>query len=512
MIRTHFVIAIFLAGSVSSFSNEPIQTESGLVSGAKSSVSDSVRVFKGIPYAAPPVGELRWKPPAMHTAWEGVRACDRFWNKCPQNGRLVREGPFNEDCLYLNVWTPAKTDTDKLPVMVWIHGGGFTQGSAHEAAYMGDKIAQRGIVLVSINYRLGAFGFLAHPLLSKESEQGVSGNYGILDQIAALRWVQKNIASFGGDTDNVTIFGESAGGTSVYLLTASPLASGLFHRAILQSPWLSDSVVADLDAALQLGESEVEKVIAEEITDQLAAMRALTTQQVLKMKQRLPVATDGWMFPQSPHSIYANGKQNRVPTVAGTNRDEGTMFVAAKPYPSVELYLAEMEDKYGDDFEAMMKMYPVTNKDSIRKAAVQQITDSWFVGPTRRYLRSMQRQGNDTWMYHFTRTSPAWPWLGAAHAAEIGYVFNTLEDDQLKDGDKKIADAMIRYWIQFAKTGDPNVAGIQNWPKYKIDSDEHLVIDKVMAVDRGLRRDACDLLDKRLGSPAEAREAIGAGQ
>ncbi len=505
-------ITIVAAFSVSLRADDLVQTKSGLVSGVASNVSESVRVFKGIPFAAPPIGDLRWKPPAPPAAWDGVRACDQFGNKCPQNGRLTRQGPFSEDCLYLNVWAPAKSAESKLPVMVWIHGGGLTQGSAHEAGYMGDRLAQRDVILVSINYRLGAFGFLAHPALSAESEHGVSGNYGILDQIAALRWVQKNITAFGGDADNVTIFGESAGGTSVYLLTASPLASGLFHRTILQSPWLSDTVVADLDEALDLGESEVDRSIGDDAADVLAAMRALSTDNVLKLKQRLPVVTDGWLFPQSPPQTFAEGKQNRVPTIAGTNRDEGTMFVAAKPYPSVELYVAEMEERYGEDAESMLNMYPVGSEDEIRKAVVQQITDAWFVQPTRRYLRDMQRQGNMTWMYHFTRTSPSWPVLGAAHAAEIGYVFNTLEDDQLKDGDRKIANAMIQYWTQFAKTGNPNVAGLPQWPAYETDTDQHLVLDEVMKFDSGLRCDACDLLDQVFGSPAEAFEAVGAGQ
>lgn len=471
----------------------PVRLDAGMITGVTSSVDDSVHVFLGIPFAAPPVGDLRWKPPAPVVPWEGVRACNKFGNKCPQGGRN-RAGPFSEDCLYLNVWSPAKPPADKLPVMVWIHGGGLTTGSAHEPGYMGDQFAKRGVVLVSINYRLGALGFLAHPILSAESEHGVSGNYGLLDQVAALKWVQKNIATFGGDADNVTIFGESAGGTSVYCLTATPQAKGFFHNAILQSAWLPETVFADLATAEEIGTTEVAKVISGKVT--AAAMRRLSPEDLLEnLKNRLPVATDGWLFPESLAQIYTEGKQNRVRSIVGTNRDEGTMFAARQPYPSVELYQAEMKGEYGEHGDAIKKLYPAEKVGDIRKAVVQHITDTWFVRPTREYARQMQRQGNETWMYHFTQTSPSWPWLGAAHAAEIRYVFNTLEESKIKDVDREIAKSMIGYWVQFAKTGDPNVDGLLKWPGYTAEDDMHLEIGRQMRIDDSLRAEACDVLD-----------------
>ena len=471
----------------------PVRIDSGIITGVTSNSDDSIHVFKGIPFAAPPVGELRWKPPALVASWEGVRACDKFGNKCPQEGR-ERAGPFGEDCLYLNVWSPANPTAEKLPVMVWIHGGGLTTGSAHEPGYMGDQFSKRGVVLVSINYRLGALGFLAHPLLSVESEQGVSGNYGLLDQVAALKWVQRNIAIFGGDPDNVTIFGESAGGTSVYCLTATPQARGLFRKAILQSAWLPETVFADLDTAEEVGTTEVAKAISGEVT--ASAMRQLSTEEILEyFKQRLPVATDGWLFPQSPAQIYAEGEQNRVRSIVGTNRDEGTMFTARQPFPSVELYQAEMQGEYGDQAGAIKTLYPAEKVGDVRKAVVQHITDTWFVRPTREYARQMQRLGNKTWMYHFTQTSPTWPWLGAAHAAEIRYVFNTLDASKIKDVDREIAKSMIGYWVHFAKTGDPNVDGLPQWPSYTVENDKHLEIGKKTSIGNGLRAEACDVLD-----------------
>ncbi|MEM1228057.1 MAG: carboxylesterase family protein, partial [Planctomycetota bacterium] len=484
-----------------------VETDSGLVQGVASTVDDSVHVFKGIPFAEPPVGELRWKPPMPVSSWEGVRVCDEFGNKCPQSGR-ERTGPFSEACLYLNVWTPSISKTDRLPVMVWIHGGGLTQGSAHEPGYMGDQLARRGVVLVSINYRLGPFGFLAHPALSAESEDGVSGNYGILDQIAALQWVQRNAVAFGGDPDNVTIFGESAGGTSAYILTATPMAKGLFRNAILQSPWLDEAVFASLSAAEARGEQQVARVLGEVAT--ATSMRALSTEAVLEnIKKRPPVAIDGRLLPKSPSSIYANGEQNRVRTIAGTNRDEGTMFTGRQPYQTVELFRKEMNDRYGEASDRIKDLYPVQSVSDIRGAVVQQITDMWFVRPTREYLRHMERQGNDAWMYHFTQTSPAWPWLGAAHAAEIAYVFNTLNESKIKDIDREIAKAMIEHWVQFAKTGDPNTSSLAQWPKYDSIGDKHLEFGPQLKVDTGLRQESCDLLDQVI---ADRKQAVSVGR
>ncbi|MEL6109215.1 MAG: carboxylesterase family protein [Planctomycetota bacterium] len=489
---------------------DEIRIDTGMVSGISSERDAAVTVFKGIPYAAPPLGPLRWRPPQPIKPWDGVRVCDTFGNKSLQKpGPVSRTGPFDEDCLYLNVWTSAAADA-KRPVMVWIHGGALTSGSGQETAYDGTQFAKRDVVLVTINYRLGALGFFAHPALSEESEHGVSGNYGFLDQIAALRWVQRNIAAFGGDPDNVTVFGESAGGTSVYSLTASPLAKGLFHRAILQSPWLDPTIFRDLKVGSdaepsveEIGAQAARRILGDGVApDQiLDQLRALSPDQILNgFQKRFPIAIDGRLFPNTPTEIYARGEQNAVATIAGTNRDEGTMFAVFNSFASVEAYEAEIEKRFGESAAKILKYYDVRTTNEIRAALVQQITDMWFVQPTRAFVRDMAAKGQDAWMYHFTRTSPSWPWLGAAHAAEIAFVFDNL-GDSATDANQQIADAMIGHWVQFAKTGNPNVDGRLEWPKYNAGEDRHLVVDTEIAVDAGLRREACDMLDEVYGRP-----------
>lgn len=501
--------------AVDAAQSRTVRTESGSISGELLEDDSSICVFKGIPYAAPPVGALRWKPPQTVEPWKGVRECNQFGNKCLQKGRK-RPGPFSEDCLFLNVWAPARQPAEKLPVMVWIHGGGLTQGSAHEGGYMGDEIAKRDVILVSINYRLGAFGFLSHPALTAESEHGSSGNYGILDQIHALKWVRDNIAAFGGDPENVTIFGESAGGTSVYLLVASPLANGLFHKAILQSAWIDPKIFRDLKqpsyygpSAEEVGVTEVSKLLDEtegEAGNTLEQLRAIPAEQVLeKLKPRLPVVREGWLLPDFPSVIYAAGKHNRVPTIAGTNRDEGTMFTPAKVHESVEEHREAIGRRFPEQVGEVLELYGVDDESSIRDSVVQEITDVWFVRPTREYLRAMQAGESPAWMYHFTRNSRSWPWLKAAHAAEIPYVFNTLNETKIDDVDRAIASAMIRYWTQFARSGDPNAEGMVAWPAYDQKNDQHLEIGDELKPDQGLRAEACDLMDRVIDFQRQAK-------
>ncbi|MEM7316411.1 MAG: carboxylesterase family protein, partial [Planctomycetota bacterium] len=376
----------------------------------------SVEVFKGIPYAAPPVGELRWRPPQPPEKWSEVRTCDKFGPRSMQKNE--RPGQ-SEDCLYLNVWKPREATAEKRPVMVWIHGGGFTQGSAQRKGYNGTQLAKRGVVLVSINYRLGALGFMTHPALSAESPHGSSGNYAILDQIHALKWVRDNIANFGGDPNNVTIFGESAGGTSVYLLTATPLSKGLFHRAILESPWLDPAIFRDLKkesengAAAELdGEEQVRKLFGRESNEDgnsqpseadkapgfgepglqvLAKLRALPADEVVKkIKQRWPVATDGWVFPKTPYQIYADGEQHDIPVIVGTNRDEGTMFTPKKPFGgTMDNFKMAMVERFGEHADKIADYYAPKPTDNFWPIGVQQITDVWFVQPSREFARAM---------------------------------------------------------------------------------------------------------------------------
>ena len=490
-----------LAMGVTITSAAEVQTQLGPVSGTASR-DDSIEVFKGIPYAAPPIGDLRWRPPQPAASWSNVRVCDQFGPRSLQRNDRPHQ---SEDCLYLNVWTKRGTRQSRRPVMVWIHGGGFTQGSGHKPGYDGTQLAKRGVVLVTINYRLGAFGFMTHPALSKESPHGSSGNYAILDQIAALEWVRDNIKNFGGDPDNVTIFGESAGGTSVYLLTASPLSKGLFHRAIMQSPWLDPVIFRDLKQGNENGppaefdgEEQARKLLGLDAgnEDVLSRLRAVSATDVLaKMKQRWPVATDGWIFPKDPHQIYSDGDQHDIPVIIGTNRDEGTMFAPRQAFGgTLDAYRQVMLERFGEDGEQVADFYEPRSKEDLWKVAVQQISDTWFIQPARQCARAMHQRGTDVWMYHFTK--PVWGWMGAAHAAEIGYVFGNLEEP--KPDDAALSDSFMDYWVQFAETGNPNVDGKPVWPPFTVSEDCHLVMDKKLMVETQLRRDACDLLDRVL--------------
>ena len=401
--------------------------------------------------------------------------------------------------------------------MVWIHGGGFTQGSGHQPGYDGTQLARRGVVLVTINYRLGALGFMTHPALSAESPHGSSGNYAVLDQIEALKWVRDNISNFGGDPDNVTIFGESAGGTSVYLLTATPLSEGLFHRAILQSPWLDPTIFRDLKKENENGapaefdgEEQARKLLGEDTADAdvLAKLRSVPAKEIIeKMKQRWPVATDGWIFPQDPYQIYADGDQHDIPVIVGTNRDEGTMFTPRKAFGgTLESYKAAMIERYGEHGDRIAKFYNPESDDQLWKTGVQHITDTWFVQPSREFARAMDRQETPVWMYHFTK--PVWGWMGAAHAAEIGYVFGNLEDP--KPDDDELSEVFMDYWVQFAKTGDPNIDSRTAWPGYTVDEDRHVLMDKTITVGSKLRSDACDMLDAILQERQKAPALIEA--
>lgn len=502
---TALPILLFLFAASAFSLDDPIQTDAGLISGIPHTENESIQVYKGVPFAAPPVGDLRWKAPQAAVQWEGIRACETFGSTAAQ-GSGRRSSGMSEDCLYLNIWTPATQSEDKLPVMVWIHGGGFTSGSGSAGWYNGRAFAERGVVLITINYRLGPFGFLAHPLLDQESGKNVSGNYGILDQIAALYWVQRNISAFGGDPDNVTIFGESAGGTSVYILCASPLAKGLFNRAIAESPWITDGAIAPLRKAARTRESVedtgkrlVEAVMEGKSGDVLPALRAVSTQEILQKAKdgfRFPAAIDGYVLLDHPAQIFARGEQNNVALIAGTNRDEGTMFSRGSNFDSVEDYEKNRRAEYGGFASEILETYPVSSVDDIQGAVAQYITDTWFVHPTRGMVRGWDKISSTAYMYHFTRANPARPEIGATHAAEIRYVFNSSGVTAGDEVDKNLAHAMIAYWVQFAKTGDPNVEGLPDWPAYETKTDQHLVLDEVIAGDSHLRKDACDLLDR----------------
>ncbi len=486
---------------------EPTRIDSGLVRGVP--LGDGLVVYRGIPYAAPPVGALRWRPPQPATAWDGVRNATEFGAACPQSALIAlmsREPmpPTDEDCLFLNVWTAAPKADAGLPVLVWIHGGGLIGGWSHQRVYDGAALAGQGVVVVSLNYRLGPLGFFSHPALSAESKTGASGNYGLLDQIAALHWVQRNIAAFGGDPKQVTIFGESAGGTSVVTLCASPRARGLFRGAIAQSAWFSESNFSELRRDATKNPSaerrglEMAKILLDEPGDEpLAVLRALPAElwKTLGQQYQPTIAIDGNLLEHSAEETFRRGEQNDVPLIIGTNADEGTAFNSVFPFRTVDAYREGISEFFGPFAGQILELYSVESDEQVADRLNHLITDSWFLRGTRAVLRGMAGVESPTWQYEFTRISPIMPALGAHHAAELGHVFGQLPAG-VSPVDQELARTMQGYWLQFARTGDPNREGLPTWPPFEPESELHLVLDEKIRVAPAQRAETCDLLDR----------------
>jgi len=493
----------------------PVRTDLGSVRGTVAGDTGDLGVFKGIPFAAPPVGDLRWKEPQSPAPWSDVRECTKTGPWCPQPPPLLGLKPdrTSEDCLYLNVWTPARTDHDKLPVMVWIHGGGFASGSGGAPHYDGSSLARQGAVVVTINYRLGPFGFLAHPLLSKESPHEVSGNYGFLDQVAALRWVRKNIAAFGGDPQCVTIFGESAGSAAVARLMVSPLAKGLFHRAIAESGGarghnrrLREAHDGD-ESAEAVGERIARDLGCDKADDPLKALRAKSAEELLAAAKpiqglfgegtRFGPVVDGWALPDDPDALWAAGKQYDVPFLAGTNANEGTIFLGKVPVRTAEQYRQSAQALFGGHADDVLALFPADTDAAVRKMQDRLITVSAFASPARAMVRAAAKGKSKAWLYQFTHEPPVGRLLGlgAFHAGEIGYVFG---NDMLGGGDKDraLARTMSAYWVNFARTGDPNGPGLPAWPAYTIADDKYLELGDTIRAGSGLYKEACDLFDR----------------
>ncbi|MFA6929275.1 MAG: carboxylesterase family protein [Lentisphaeria bacterium] len=481
---------------------------------------DGVCSFKGIPFAAPPVGELRWKPPQPVKPWTEVRDCTESGSSCPQPKSMLGLplAKASEDCLYLNVWTASKRASDKLPVMFWIHGGGYTTGSGSQPSYNGTALTRQGVVVVTINYRLGPFGYFAHPLLSKESPQGVSGNYGHLDQIAALQWVQKNIAAFGGDPNCVTIFGESAGAGSVCRLMVSPHAKGLFHRAIAQSGGAHgrNRHLRKKRGLLTAMEAEGERIATALGCDTLKALRAKNADDLLAASTpaqglygrgtKFGPVVDGWTIPEDPDDMFANGKQHDVPFMLGSNADEGTLFLKQMPVKHADGYRLTVKTLFGKDADAFLKLFPCKNDDELKAAFSRLTTVTSFVGPARFLAKSMEAKQSPAFLYHFTRVSPGGKrsGLGATHAAEIPYVFGTLRSPMHANRDRELSKVMMACWAQFARTGNPNGDGLPNWPSYKVATDEYLEFGDEVHIGHNLYKTACDLLEQAIAERTKA--------
>jgi len=468
--------------------SKPVKTEAGHVSGAViGEPGQEVRIYRGIPYAAPPLGELRWRPPQPVAHWSGTRQCTDFSKIAPQ-AALGDLPPFpqilpsSEDCLYLNILTPAKKTTDKLPVMVWLHGGGYQLGSASDPLTNVPRLPGYGVVIVNVNMRLNSIGLLAHPLLSKESPQGVSGNYMLLDMLASLHWVQRNIAAFGGDPKNVTIFGESGGGAKVANLMASPLAKGLFHRAVCESGtsvglFMPGKPLKELEA---MGEKFFAKLGVDKEKDPLAAARSLPWEEIIEadntMMRELAMfgpgglweaAVDGWFLPDTPTNIFKTGKQNTAPLIVCANLGELTG-------PGVLVFPSLISD-YVD------------------------------------MLSAVSKAGARGYACIFDHVPSKWKQEGcvSTHAMELGYVFGDWDntsgnwlivyflagpsgakspDPGLTHIDRKVSEAMMAMWAQFAKTGDPNVEGLVEWPAWEAAKDQYLCIAEPFQVRSGFSK------------------------
>jgi para-nitrobenzyl esterase len=496
-------VVLCIAPSYAQPASPPVVTiDSGTLAGAQFGAPNEV-MFLGIPFAAPPTGDRRWRPPQPVQPWKGTRNASVFGPACPQAPDDIEnlksyaaETPgaaphlnfqTSEDCLSLNVWTAAWGKPGKLPVMVWIHGGGNIFGTGQYPPF-GQSLSRKGVVFVSLQYRLGALGFLAHPALTAESPHHASGNYAILDQIAALQWVRRNVAQFGGDPHNVTVFGESAGGVMVCYLMASPQAHGLFERAILESCTCRDYVSPELKTLryYEGGSGTSEQIGLRLERDlgiapgagALARLRAAPADQILRAASRDPGlnfyaggTVDGWVLPEQPAVIFAAGRQAHVPVITGSNADEGSVFRALLHPPALQNYRAWLKSHFLEQADDVFRAYPAAS-DATAPAAFQALHDDYLRGATVHALvRDMARAGSPAYLYYFTYTGKGtYADLGSFHGLDLAFVgggfFRPSRWGAPDAADLNLAAVMSAYWTQFAATGDPNRAGLPPWPRF----------------------------------------------
>ena len=465
-----------------------VKLDSGWVAG----VGAPVRSYKGIPYAAPPTGDLRWKAPQPPKPWAGIKVANEFMPICPQ--MELTPGRQSENCLGINVWTPAKSASAKLPVMVWIHGGGFTIGASSQTVYDGTALANQGVVVVSFNYRLGILGFFSHPQLSAESPRGVSGNQGLLDMVAALQWVKRNVAGFGGDPQNVTIFGESAGGTAVCLLLVMPDAKDLFHKAV------SESAAWMFGPTSHAKQSWYGRVPHESFGEKMGDLQTMRKKSVADLMKNGPTlassgeatergemftyAVDGVVIPDDPARLFASGRFHAVPLMAGTNADEGTLL-GGPPVKTVQSLKDYAAKQFPGASDAVLAVYAAGNDAEAYPVATKLSGDALFLAGTREVLRAMSKRNPNTYQYYFTRINGVGRRIkwGSYHASEIPYVFGNLPDSafgtvaslfgnfapdfaDFNERDAALSRDMSAAWVQFAKTGNPNAAGRSWWPAF----------------------------------------------
>lgn len=498
------VFASYATSAIAAAAPPTVQIDTGRLSGVHQGAI-GLDEFKGIPYAAPPVGALRWKPPQPAAAWNGVRKADRFGPRCMQrplfDDMMFRSNGMSEDCLYLNVWTPAGAESKQLPVLVYFYGGGFLAGDGSEFRYDGASLAQRGIVVVTVNYRLDVFGFLALPALAAESPQHAAGNYGLLDQVAALRWVRRNIAAFGGNPDAVTIGGESAGSMSVSALMASPLSKGLMQRAIGES----GAVLANLAPQSRANAERQGEAFQRHVgADSLAQLRAMPADVLLaacgdKGVPDFGLDIDGWLLPRAPAAIYEAGEQAHIPLLVGSNSEEGSyanLLDGKAPTPAN--YRAVVTQQFGKHADEALKLYPGRDEAEVKASGSALAGDEFIALATWRWMHLQRTTGDaPVYYYYFAKARPAkrdgsaGPDAGAVHSGEIEYALGNLATNHVfawTDEDRKTSTAMEGYFANFIKTGNPNGAGLPHWPaampkdggllRQVIDANPHTIIDR----------------------------------
>jgi para-nitrobenzyl esterase len=483
---------------------ETLSVEGGSIVGVR---DDGVVVFKGIPFAAPPVGDLRWKAPQPVLDWDGVRKCDKFPPSPIQNDPrplmmwtqefITPASPLSEDCLYLNVWTGAKSSSDRLPVLVWIHGGAFTSGSGACPIYDGVNLAKQGVVYVSINYRLGVFGFMAHPELSAESAHGSSGNYGLMDQIASLQWVRKNISKFGGDPNRVTIAGQSAGSMSVQMLVASPLAKGLFAQAIAQSGTVGSRPSVSRETAEKTGMQLSGKTRLKNLN----GLRRLSADSVLILANELPFGSffpivDGHVIPQDPRLIFQQKKHNDVTVMAGWVTGDGDLAIR-QPQPA-DKFRASAISQYGDNASEFLRLFPARNDDEATLSQRKLGMLNFAAFGVKQWCNVNARP---TYVYEFRYVptdKPGFPNYGAFHTSEVPFAMSTLHmwDRPWTEVDMAVQKYMTTYWVNFVKSGRPAGKGLPEWKPYTATNSHMMVLDKSPSPVEGMYQEELDFLER----------------
>lgn len=511
-----------------------VATEHGILEGAWSEVDSSIGIFRGIPYAQPPIGELRWRAPQGLASWTGVRSATKFgaacWQSYSDDAFVWSRGEFSrsEDCLHLNIWQPEKTNTP-APVMVWFHGGAHTGGFAQVELFDGTELARQGVVVITVNYRLGPWGFLAHPALAEESEHNSAGNYGLMDKIAALKWVQKNIRGFGGNSENVTLFGQSAGSSSICALMTSPLASGLFHKAIGQSAACLAKEKVDANGQergshlAQLALGRLRKSGPEDSESKVSAkeLRAIENETLLSAMQTSDwsvasrIVVDGWVLPKAPLDVFNANQQTKVPLLVGSLANEGHELLPlnnALTESELDQYLSKT---FADSASKLKALYAEDLAISPGMALREILTDAFMAMSMRGWAQYNHSAGQPSYLYYMEYVPPAHqiylfndPDLhlpggprssGAYHSGDLAYVFNNVgkSGDFWSEKDFAMARTMSGYWTNFAKTGNPNGANLPNWASYEPQSHNTLLLSNEIKTIAGAKREKLDLLAQR---------------